>query len=73
MGSHGKTGLTKLLLGSVSQSVSIYAPCSVLITREILSDEDLDELKQEEAEARGYKPDDGFDVDFRPHVHPGGM
>lgn len=33
MGSHGYSGLKRLLLGSVAQSVSVHAPCSVEITR----------------------------------------
>lgn len=36
MGSHGKTGLTKLLLGSVSQAVSLHAFCSVAIVRGLI-------------------------------------
>ncbi len=37
MGSHGRTGLDKLLLGSVSQAVSLHAPCSVAIVRGIIT------------------------------------
>lgn len=33
MGSHGRTGLNKLVLGSVSQSVSVSAQCSCLVIR----------------------------------------
>ncbi|MBZ0187007.1 MAG: universal stress protein, partial [Candidatus Obscuribacterales bacterium] len=33
LGSHGKTGLSKLLLGSVSQAVALNAPCSVRIVK----------------------------------------
>lgn len=33
MGSHGKTGLRRLLLGSVSQKVVTQAPCPVLVVR----------------------------------------
>jgi nucleotide-binding universal stress UspA family protein len=33
MGSHGRRGLTRLLLGSVSQAVASQAPCSVEIVR----------------------------------------
>ena len=36
MGSHGRTGLTKLLLGSVSQAVAQHADCSVAIVRGLL-------------------------------------
>jgi nucleotide-binding universal stress UspA family protein len=33
LGSHGRTGLTKLLLGSVASHVVGHAPCSVLVVR----------------------------------------
>jgi nucleotide-binding universal stress UspA family protein len=33
LGSHGRTGLEKLLLGSVAQSVAQHAKCSVFIVR----------------------------------------
>jgi nucleotide-binding universal stress UspA family protein len=33
MGSHGRTGLKKVILGSVSQAVSQVAPCAVAIVR----------------------------------------
>lgn len=33
MGSHGKKGLRKFLLGSVAEFVARHAPCSVLIVR----------------------------------------
>ncbi|MBS1957038.1 MAG: universal stress protein [Cyanobacteria bacterium SZAS-4] len=36
MGSHGRTGFNKLLLGSVSQAVALQAPCSVAIVRGIV-------------------------------------
>lgn len=34
MGSHGRTGLRRLLMGSVARNVLHHAPCSVLIVRE---------------------------------------
>lgn len=34
VGSHGYTGIKKLLLGSVAQSVVSHAPCSVEVVRE---------------------------------------
>jgi len=33
MGSHGKTGIQKLLMGSVTERVIGYAPCPVLVVR----------------------------------------
>lgn len=33
LGSHGRTGLRRLLLGSVAEAVARHAPCSVLIVR----------------------------------------
>ena len=33
LGSHGRTGVTRVLLGSVSDSVARHAPCSVVIAR----------------------------------------
>ncbi len=33
VGSHGRRGLTRFLLGSVSQAVALHAPCSVEIVR----------------------------------------
>jgi nucleotide-binding universal stress UspA family protein len=33
MGSHGRRGLTRLMMGSVSQAVASHAPCSVEIVR----------------------------------------
>jgi nucleotide-binding universal stress UspA family protein len=34
MGTHGRTGLTHALLGSVAEKVVRLAPCPVLVTRE---------------------------------------
>jgi nucleotide-binding universal stress UspA family protein len=34
VGSHGSTGLTRVLLGSVARSILYQAPCSVLIARQ---------------------------------------
>ena len=33
VGSHGKRGIDRLLLGSVSESVAVHAPCSVEVIR----------------------------------------
>jgi universal stress protein A len=37
MGTHGRTGLARLVLGSVARNVLQHAPCSVLIVRETAS------------------------------------
>lgn len=37
LGSHGRTGITRLLLGSVAQSVVSHAPCSVEVVRRKLT------------------------------------
>ena len=34
VGSHGRTGLRRLFLGSVARNVLQHAPCSVLVARE---------------------------------------
>jgi nucleotide-binding universal stress UspA family protein len=39
MGSHGRTGLAKLLLGSVSSHVVTHAHCSVLVVKEDAHDQ----------------------------------
>jgi len=33
VGSHGRSGLSKLLLGSVASHVVAHAPCSVLVVK----------------------------------------
>jgi nucleotide-binding universal stress UspA family protein len=38
MGSHGRTGLERVLLGSVARNVLYHAPCSVLIVRRPVAD-----------------------------------
>lgn len=34
VGTHGRTGLTRLLMGSVARNVLLHAPCSVLVAHE---------------------------------------
>jgi nucleotide-binding universal stress UspA family protein len=43
LGSHGRSGLKRWLLGSVSQSVASYAPCSVEVVRK----KSVDEIERE--------------------------
>jgi nucleotide-binding universal stress UspA family protein len=38
VGSHGRTGLSRLFLGSVSEHVVRHAPCSVLVVRDRTQD-----------------------------------
>jgi nucleotide-binding universal stress UspA family protein len=40
VGSHGRRGLQRFLLGSVSQAVALHAPCSVEIVRMPLAQAD---------------------------------
>lgn len=37
MGTHGRTGLRRMLLGSVARNVLHHAPCSVLVAREVVA------------------------------------
>lgn len=37
LGTHGRTGISHVLLGSVAEKVARHAPCSVLVTRESAS------------------------------------
>lgn len=41
VGSHGRHGLSKFLLGSVSQEIAAHAPCSVVILRMTPADEEV--------------------------------
>ncbi len=38
VGSHGRRGLSRFLLGSVSQAVVAHAPCSVAVIRRLHAD-----------------------------------
>jgi nucleotide-binding universal stress UspA family protein len=40
VGSHGRTGLKRMLLGSVSEHVVRHAPCPVLVVHERPVDDD---------------------------------
>ncbi len=83
MGSHGRTGLKKLILGSVSQAVSQHAPCSVAIVRGIVpKDKGWErtgvfkkavEITPEDAQSPAAGPKGKRRSDNIPHVIPGGM
>jgi len=38
MGTHGRAGLSHILMGSVAEKVVRLAPCSVLVTRDTIED-----------------------------------
>lgn len=46
IGSHGRTGVTRFLLGSVSSAVVSHAPCSVLVAKEPVRRAPLDAPEQ---------------------------
>jgi len=46
MGSHGRTGLTKLFIGSVSQAVAAHAPSSVAVVRGVVPKGKIGALNQ---------------------------
>ncbi len=72
MGSHGWHGLSRVLLGSVSQQVAEKAPCSVGIVPLVGTDEE----HQEHSEGTIEMPEESsrrYDSSERPHVLPGGM
>jgi nucleotide-binding universal stress UspA family protein len=78
MGSHGRTGIKKLILGSVSQAVSQNAPCSIAIVRGIAEQDDswtktgvFKKPKAAKQKAvKTYRRDDDYPM---PHVFPAGM
>lgn len=80
MGSHGRTGIKKLILGSVSTAVSQNAPCSIAIVRGMAAQDDSwtktgvfskPKLTKPKAAAKKiYRRDDN---DNMPHVFPAGM
>ncbi len=45
-GSHGKTGLTRFMLGSVSQTVLLYGECSTLIVKRRQSEPQISDIKK---------------------------
>jgi len=52
MGSHGRTGLKKFLMGSVSSAVLDHSPCSVIIVRQKETQVQNNEMAKEKEEAR---------------------
>jgi nucleotide-binding universal stress UspA family protein len=48
MGSHGRTGFAKLVMGSVSSHVVTHAPCSVLVVKADTCVEPTQPLQKEE-------------------------
>lgn len=77
VGSHGRTGVKKLVLGSVAQQVAQQAPCSVVVVRDLLvKDENWQrtgsfEMPEEVEEWSDRAPT--RDEPGPPHVMPGGM
>ena len=55
MGTHGRTGLAHLLMGSVAEQVVRTAPCPVLTVRQVAIAEDLT-LSPAHSEAMGHLP-----------------
>jgi nucleotide-binding universal stress UspA family protein len=51
MGTHGRTALTRLLMGSVAESVLRKAPCPVLTSKPFLTRKRIVEESEEKAEA----------------------
>ncbi len=45
-GSHGRTGLTRILLGSVSQTILLYGQCSTLIVRLPKSEQEVNDTNK---------------------------
>lgn len=73
IGSHGHTGLRKMILGSVSQHVSAAAPCAVAIVRGLVADDEswnktgaFPKLKLHDDYRGGGGSGEG-------HIMPGGM
>lgn len=80
IGSHGRSGLKKLILGNVAQSITHEAPCAVAVIRGIAPDDKswyetgaFEKVKpipiQSLVQSRNFREDD----DLRPGIMPGGM
>jgi len=80
LGAHGKTGLTRLMLGSVSQSIAGHAPCAVAVVRGIVPPNQVSGNRKtgmfslpdmdDAASDRPPSADDNSNV--LPHITPGG-
>lgn len=81
MGSHGRTGLTKLLLGSVSHAVAVHGYCSVAIVKGVVPKGQgarqqqtgmfkVPEVKEIVDRLPPPPPNSPTDT---PHIQPGGM
>lgn len=57
MGTHGRTALARLLMGSVAELVLRKAPCPVLTAKPFLGRKRIDEDNEEEVEARAAVKD----------------
>jgi hypothetical protein len=78
IGSHGRSGLKKFILGNVAQSVTHDAPCAVAVVRGIAPDDEswfeTGAFEKEEPapkEEASYRHED--EQDRMPGVVPGGM
>lgn len=80
MGSHGHTGIQKMILGSVSSEVSRRVSCSVLVVRGLVKKDrawqrtgvmTLPKIKHEAEEQPSFRRNN--DRNESPHVFPGGM
>ncbi len=82
MGSHGRTGLTKLLLGSVSHAVAVHGYCSVAIVKGVVPKGQGAKQQQtgmfrvpesKEINDRLPPPPEPRPSNDMPHIQPGGM
>jgi hypothetical protein len=81
IGSHGRTGLRKFLLGNVAQAISHEAPCAVAVVRGIVEDDEswrdtgaydkLEPISIEALVSGGLRSRDYHDD--KPHILPTGM
>lgn len=70
---HGRSGLRRMLLGSVCQAMAAQAPCSVAVVRGLVSQEEKEKHDEEHNQMDTRYDRGGNYGDIRPQVHPGGM